>query len=65
MLSLGRKEGETIMIGDEIMVKVIKCGESVRIGIAAPNQYAIVRGELYEKEHAQGKPAGHSASPRP
>ena len=63
MLSLGRKQGETIMIGDDIMIKVIKSDDNVRIGIVAPKELSIVRGELYEKEHEQPseKQAGHEA----
>ncbi len=53
MLSLGRKEGETIMIGDEIMIKVIASGDHVRIGVEAPQSLPIVRGELYHKQHPQ------------
>ena len=61
MLSLGRKQGETIMIGDDIMIKVIKSCDSVRIGIVAPNELAIVRGELYEREQDEAQ-AGHEAN---
>ena len=48
MLSLGRRQGETIMIGDDIMVKVIKCDDKVRLGIIAPKDLPVVRGELYK-----------------
>ena len=60
MLSLGRKQGETIMIGDDIMIKVIKSDDNVRIGIVAPKELSIVRGELYEKEQSE-KQAGHES----
>ena len=50
MLTLTRKPGETIRIGDdiEIVVKDIRSG-AVRIGIQAPQDVFIARGELYRK----------------
>lgn len=50
MLSLGRKEDEYIMIGDDIKIKIIKSEGTVRIGIEAPSDLPIVRGELYEDQ---------------
>lgn len=52
MLSLGRKEGQYIMIGDDIMIQVIDSNGSVRLGIAAPDDLPILRGELYEQRKA-------------
>jgi carbon storage regulator len=49
MLVLGRKPGEYVMIGKDIMVKVIKSDEGdLRLAIAAPKCINIIRGELYE-----------------
>lgn len=47
MLVLARKEGESISIGDGIRVVVVRTrsGE-VRLGIDAPRDVAVVRGEL-------------------
>ena len=61
MLTLGRKEDEYIMIGDAIMIKVVKGEGTVRIGITAPEDMAIVRGELYEEQKAAQAPkaVGH------
>lgn len=51
MLVLGRKPGEYVMIGKEIMVKVVKSEEGdLRLAINAPKNVGIVRGELYEKQ---------------
>lgn len=51
MLVLGRKPGEYVMIGKEIMVKVVKSDEGdLRLAIQAPKSIGIVRGELYEKQ---------------
>lgn len=49
MLVLGRKPGEYVMIGKDIMVKVIKSNEGdLRLAIAAPKSINILRGEIYE-----------------
>jgi carbon storage regulator len=49
MLTLTRKVGETIKIGDniEIIVKEIRRNQ-VRIGIVAPREVPIYREEVYE-----------------
>ena len=47
MLVLSRKVGEDLMIGDNIRVTVVKInGKSIRLGIEAPNDVNIRRGEL-------------------
>ena len=47
MLVLSRKEGERISIGDNITLIVSKvCGNRVTIGIEAPQDVKVVRGEL-------------------
>jgi carbon storage regulator len=49
MLVLTRKVGEKIQIGDGITVTVLDVkGARVRIGIDAPGDVRIVRGELLE-----------------
>ena len=52
MLVLTRKAEETIRIGDDIVVKVIRTGNgSVKIGIEAPVSIRVMRGELLEEKH--------------
>lgn len=47
MLVLTRKPGETIHIGDDIVITVYEGrGEGVRIGIEAPKGVVINRGEI-------------------
>lgn len=47
MLVLSRKEGERIVIGDNITLVISKvCGNRVTIGIDAPRDVKVVRGEL-------------------
>ena len=52
MLTLTRKIGESVCIGDDIkiVVKEIK-GKQVRIGISAPKDVYVCREELYLKIH--------------
>lgn len=47
MLVLTRKEGETLLLGDDIEVRVVRIdGEHVRLGIVAPRSVRVLRGEL-------------------
>lgn len=47
MLVVSRLVYETVCIGDEIKVHLLKAGnDSARIGIEAPMHYKILRGEL-------------------
>lgn len=49
MLVLGRKPGQYVMIGKDIMVKVVKGDDGhLRLAIDAPKCTNIIRGELYE-----------------
>ena len=51
MLVLTRKAAETIRIGDDIVIKVIKTGSgTVKIGIEAPAHVRVMRGELIEEK---------------
>ncbi|MCK5640645.1 MAG: carbon storage regulator CsrA [Gammaproteobacteria bacterium] len=52
MLVLGRKTGETLIIGEDadISVTVLSVkGNHVRIGIDAPSDVPVHREEIYEK----------------
>ena len=50
MLVLSRKYGESIVIGKDIMVKVIKMkGNVVQLGIEAPKEIPIHRSEIFER----------------
>ena len=52
MLTLTRKIGESVCIGDDIkvVVKEVK-GKQVRLGIIAPREVYVCREELYERIH--------------
>ena len=50
MLILTRKIDEEIKIGSEISIKVLSISEGQgKLGIAAPNNVEIFRGEIYQK----------------
>lgn len=50
MLVLTRKKSQLIQIGDNIVIKVIRTGPgTVKLGIDAPNDVRVVRGELNEQ----------------
>ncbi len=58
MLNLQRKRGEEIFIGDDITVVVVRTGlHSVELGIKAPREVKIRRGELERSEPESGKSA--------
>lgn len=47
MLVLSRKAGETIWIGEEIEIVISEVkGDQVKVGIRAPRNIDIIRGEL-------------------
>lgn len=53
MLVLTRKQGESVLIGDEIEVRVLSVnGDKVRVGISAPRHLEIFRNELLEARRA-------------
>jgi carbon storage regulator len=50
MLILTRRIGETIMIGDDVIVTVLGVsGNQVRVGVKAPRTVAVHREEVYER----------------
>lgn len=58
MLILSRKQDDSVMIGDEIEIKVISIDKgSVRLGFSAPESCVILRGELKEAITSQNKQA--------
>jgi len=49
MLVLNRKNGEEIKIGNDITIRIISAQDgNTKLGIEAPHDIAILRGELYE-----------------
>lgn len=55
MLVLSRKEGEQLLIGDNVVLTINRIsGNRVAIGIEAPRDVRIVRGELQKHERVAG-----------
>ena len=51
MLVLSRKPDEVIHIGPDIQIMVVEVrGDKVRLGISAPQDVVIMRGEIVEAE---------------
>ena len=49
MLVISRKRSEKLHIGDDIVLEVMEIrGDKVRIGITAPREVAVHRGEVYD-----------------
>lgn len=65
MLILRRKAGETLVIGDDIQIKVLDIGEGgVRLAIDAPKSIAILRGELCQAADANRDAANEESTPQ-
>lgn len=49
MLILTRKTGQSLVIGNEIVVRILEVsGDNVKIGIEAPRDIAVHRQEVYD-----------------
>jgi len=52
MLTLTRRRGEAIMIGDHISIRVIRVGRrQAMIGVQAPRDVIVHRGEVYARNN--------------
>mgnify|MGYP003955733187 FL=1 len=50
MLILTRRVGETLVIGDDVIVTVLGVrGNQVRLGVNAPKDIAVHREEIYQR----------------
>lgn len=60
MLVIGRKKGESILIGDNIEVTISKVEDgSVKLAISAPKSVTILRKELYTEVQEENKNASN------
>ncbi len=62
MLILTRKNGESIRIGDDIVIKVVELdNRHVKLGIEAPRSVSVNREEIYERIQAENEAAAKEA----
>lgn len=58
MLILGRREGDSILIDGGIRIVVVSCDRGgVRIGIDAPSNVKILRGEIADQVRSENERA--------
>lgn len=58
MLVINRKKDESILIGDDIEIKIAKIEDgSVKIAISAPKEVTILRKEILDKVKEENKNA--------
>ncbi len=64
MLVFTRKRGESLMIGDDVEIKVVSVGpDQVRLGINAPRRIPVHRREIYDAIIQQNRLASRSQVP--
>ncbi|MFI2568326.1 carbon storage regulator CsrA [Cellulosimicrobium sp. AB352] len=62
MLVLGRKVGERILVGDDVVVTVVSVGrDGVRVGIDAPREVRVHRAEIVDQVAADNRAAALGA----
>lgn len=60
MLVVTRKVGESIMIGDDVEISIVKLGDgSVKIGVEAPKDIKVLRKEIFEAVKSENKLAAN------
>ena len=56
MFVLSRRVGESITIGENVVVTVVGInGNQIRLGIAAPREVRVLREEIYKAMHSENK----------
>jgi carbon storage regulator len=55
MLILTRRVGESVMIGDDVTITVLRVkGNQVRLGVIAPRTVSVQREEIFERIKKEG-----------
>jgi carbon storage regulator len=66
VLILTRRIGETVMIGEEITVTVLRVkGNQVRLGVNAPKSISVQREEIFHRIKHEGAEAPQAAETTP
>ncbi|HET6175184.1 MAG TPA: carbon storage regulator CsrA [Gaiellales bacterium] len=62
MLVITRKTGEQICLGDDVTITVLDVtGSTVRLGIEAPSEIPIFRGEIWADVKAENRAAADAS----
>ena len=62
MLILTRRIGETVMIGEDIAITVLRVkGNQVRLGVDAPKHVSVQREEIYQRIQNENAPPAEGA----
>jgi carbon storage regulator len=63
MLVLTRRVGEWISIGENVTVRVLSVkGDTIQLGVDAPREIPVHRGEIFEQIRAETEAARRSAA---
>jgi carbon storage regulator len=61
MLILSRRPGESLTIGDDVIVTVVGVsGNQIRLGITAPREVRVLREEIYKAMRAENQAAANA-----
>jgi carbon storage regulator len=64
VLVLGRKPGESIRVGEEVVITIVSIAPGqVRIGIEAPSRVTVHREEVYDQIASANRQAALDAAP--
>jgi carbon storage regulator len=62
MLTITRRAGERILIGDDVVIEIVEVnGGTVRVGITAPRERLIYREELWERVKQENREAAQAS----
>jgi carbon storage regulator len=66
MLVLTRKRGESIIVGDNVEIKVLELhGSQVKLGVQAPHDIPVHRKEIYIAIQRENRAAASTSPPAP
>jgi carbon storage regulator len=61
MLILSRRPGESLTIGDDVVITVVGVsGNQIRLGVTAPRQVRVLREEVYKAMRAENRTAANA-----
>jgi carbon storage regulator len=64
MLVLARRINDSIVIGDNVEIVVVEIkGDQVKLGVKAPKDVKVFRGEIYAEIQKENKAAAESQLP--